>query len=167
MASSLTATLDAKLKINTPNARYINAATERIEYALAIALASTATTSVGKATHVYHKRYSLTSSPTTVDLSPVAETDGIGQTITATKIKALLVVNRTTTAGATITVGGNANSPAIFSAANDMLIIRPGGFALLYAPDSAGYAVTGSTGDIINLTASSTADADLIVITEQ
>lgn len=168
MASSLSATLDAKLKVNTTNARTINAATERIEYALTMALASTASSSVGKATHCYHKRIAGSTTPTSIDLSPIAEPDGVGQTVTATKIKALLIKNITTTAGVTVSVGGGSGCVStIFGNTSDILVIRPGGFVLLYAPDAAGYAVTGTSADILTITGSDDCSVDFLVITEQ
>lgn len=78
-------------------------------------------------------------------------TDAFGNTLTFTKLKLLALWNKSTTVGDILTIGGNANSVPFCSAANDKIIVGPNGIALLWNPSAAAYAVTGATGDIIDV----------------
>jgi len=86
--------------------------------------------------------------------------DDFGGTITFTIIKAIMVINTSTTAsvlhvgGGTGADGTNAFDTWIQSAAgagvgdgSERILLRPGGLFLLWAPDATGYAVTGGTAD--------------------
>lgn len=83
-------------------------------------------------------------------------TDLFGNTITFTKIKALLVV---ADAGNTndVLVGGAGSNGFItpFGDATDVIKVKPGGLLLLVAPNATGYAVTASTGDKLKIANSS------------
>ena len=82
-------------------------------------------------------------------------TDAFGNALTFVKVKAIAIMNRNTTAGHNLVVGGNANAFASWlGAANDKVTVGPGGFLLLWNPSLAGYAVTAATGDILDLTGS-------------
>jgi len=78
-------------------------------------------------------------------------TDAFGQAITFTKIKAIAIK---AAAGNTnnVEVGGAAsNAFLLFKDATDVLPVRPGGMALIVAPDAAGIAVTAGTGDLLKV----------------
>lgn len=78
--------------------------------------------------------------------------DPLGATLTFTKIKALLAK---AAAGNTnnVVIGGAGSNTWVgpFGDATDTIAVKPGGVALLVAPDAAGWAVTASTGDILKI----------------
>lgn len=78
-------------------------------------------------------------------------TDAFGAAITFTKIKGIVIKNRSTTQ--TLAVGGAASSQFINWVANssDIVNIPPGGFLALTAPGAAGFAVTAGTGDLLKI----------------
>jgi hypothetical protein len=94
-------------------------------------------------------------------------TDAFGQTITFTKIKAMVIVAAASNTD-TLAVGGVSNAFAtFFGDADNELVIRPGGVFLLSAPDATGYAVTAATGDLLAITnssASASAEYEIILI---
>ena len=112
------------------------------------------------------KRNVALSTTDTLDLNG-ALTNNLGQTVTLTKVKALLIVAAGTN-GSTLTVGGNANAFADWlGAATHTVKIRPGGLLLLTAPDATAYTVTASTADLLDITnddGAAAADYDIYVI---
>lgn len=101
-----------------------------------------------------------------LDLAGVL-TDAFGQAITFTKIKGIVVAAAASNLDE-LAIGGGSNAFAAFLGdATDQILLRPGGMLMLVAPDSAGYAVTASTGDILrvtNLAPDSAADYEIILI---
>jgi len=89
------------------------------------------------------------SSSENLDLAGVL-VDAFGVTLTFTKVKALIV---TAAAANTndVLVGGHASGVLFFANANDIVKVRPGGMFALVSPDSTGYAVTASTGDMLTV----------------
>lgn len=87
----------------------------------------------------------------------------IGSTLTFVEVTGMLIIVKTTTSGVTLSVGGKATNTFInwVAAANDELIVQADGCFLLTAPVD-GYAVTASTGDILELTPSATLDATVV-----
>ncbi|MBF0358861.1 MAG: hypothetical protein HQL70_09655 [Magnetococcales bacterium] len=83
-------------------------------------------------------------------------TNEFGETLTATKVKALMI---TAAAANTIDIevgGAAANGlSAFFGDATDQLVIKPGGTIMLVAPNADGYAVTAGTGDLLKVAAAS------------
>lgn len=77
-------------------------------------------------------------------------TDAFGAAFTPTKVKALIVK---AAEGNTndVVVGGDANAVPIFGDATDTVAIQPGGVLVLVSPALAGYPVTASTGDILQV----------------
>lgn len=80
-------------------------------------------------------------------------TDIYGQTLTLTKVKAIVVYNTATVAGEILTVGGGSN-PFItwIGDGSDTVKVFPEGLLALVNPSLAGYTVTASTGDILRVT---------------
>lgn len=78
--------------------------------------------------------------------------NALGQTITFTKIKAVMVF---AAAGNTndVVVGGASSNGFItpFGAAAHTVRVKPGGCLILTAPDANGYAVTAATGDLLQI----------------
>lgn len=122
-------------------------------------------TSTNQADMVWHDRRTLVATSENIDLAG-SLTSVFGATLTFATCKALLINNRTTTAGATLTVGGAAANAfsAIFADATDKLIIQPGGCALFFAPRT-GYTVTAATGDILKIDAgAATVEYDIYIL---
>ncbi len=78
-------------------------------------------------------------------------TDVYGNTLTFVKVKGLFIHNLSTTAGDTLTVGGNANALLIFGTATHTHTIGPNGVLFISEPSLAGKAVTAATGDILDV----------------
>jgi hypothetical protein len=80
-------------------------------------------------------------------------TDAFGNTITFTKIKALLVVAASGNTNDVVVGGAGANGfDSWVSATGDSVLVKPGGCLLIVAPDATGYAVTAGTGDLLTIT---------------
>lgn len=124
-------------------------------------------TGANQAKNWYTAQRTVTGSAETLDLAGSLY-NGLSETvITATAIKALLIYNRTTTVGYTLTVGAAAAPIAIFADATDKLIINPGGLFLLVDPSAAGYAVgAGSTDGIKIDPGANTITYDIFVLVE-
>ena len=102
-----------------------------------------------------------------LDLAGVL-TDAFGAVITFTKVKAICIK---AAAGNTnnVMVGGHGSAAcfSMFNAATDKLSIKPGGMALLVAPDSTGFAVTATTADMLTVANSSSGTSvtyDIIIM---
>ncbi len=86
-----------------------------------------------------------------LDLAGVL-TDKFGSVLTFARVKALYVSAAAANV-ALVTIGGapsNAWSP-IFSDSSDKIVLRPGGFVLLGAPEATAYAVTAGTADQLRI----------------
>lgn len=83
-------------------------------------------------------------------------TDAFGNAITFTKIRGIFVYAASTNTN-NVLVGGAASNTFVnwVSDATDVIVVRPGGMFALIAPDSTGYGVTASTGDILKVANSS------------
>ena len=82
-----------------------------------------------------------------LDLAGV-EADPGGDLVTFTKVKAFLVKN-TSASGDGISVGGTFIAWKL--AANDEVVVPPGGCFMMTAPSAAGFAVTAGSADIMTL----------------
>lgn len=78
-------------------------------------------------------------------------TDCFGAALAMARIKVLLIKAHATNTNDVILSRPAANGVPIFNAASDAFNIKPGGCALLVAPDATGYPVTAATADLINL----------------
>lgn len=94
-------------------------------------------------------------------------TDAFGAAITFTKIKAIMIKAAAANTN-NVHVGGDANGLAgLFGDLSDLIVVRPGGTFYISAPDATAYAVTGGTGDILQVANSSSGtgvDYDIIII---
>jgi hypothetical protein len=128
------------------------APTHRAELPLSIALESGTTINKADKRWISAARSLGASTSENLDLAG-SLTDQFGATITFARIKLLIVQLITATAGYTLEVGGAASNAAstFFGDATDKLIIRGGGFGILYAPDATAYAITAGTGDILKV----------------
>lgn len=112
-------------------------------------------TGVGQADILFHDQRTLGASATeNLDLSGVLA-DAFGTTVAAVKIKAIVFKAAATNTNNVI-VGGDVTNTwfPMFGAEADSLILRPGAVFALFAGegDSAGYAVTASTADLLKVT---------------
>lgn len=92
-------------------------------------------------------------------------TNAIGESVTFTKLKAIFIRNKGTTA---LTVG-NATTNGFISwvgGATHTLEVKPGGLFLLTAPDATGLAVAAGTADQLKITnaAGASCDYDIVLI---
>lgn len=93
-----------------------------------------------------------TSATLSLDLAGTLD-DFFGDTITMARVKVIYITITTDTSASSVNVGGNANAFDTFLGdASDEIIIRNGGNLTLTAPDATAYAVTASTGDILDIT---------------
>lgn len=101
---------------------------------------------------MFSDQRTLTASATEeLDLAGVL-TDLYGQTITFTKIRAILIKAAAANANNVLVGGAASNAFSTFLGdATDVIVIRPGGTLLLVAPDATGYAVTAGTGDKLKI----------------
>lgn len=93
--------------------------------------------------------------------------DAFGNTLTFTKVKAILVEAADANVN-DVVIGGAASNAwaAMFGDATDTIKVRPGGFFMLVAPNVDGLAVTAGSGDILKVanSAGSTSVTYTIVI---
>ncbi len=95
-------------------------------------------------------------------------TDAIGQVITLARVRGLLVRASPANTNNVIVGGAPANGWfTAFGGAAHTVTVRPGGLLLLGARDATGYAVTGSTGDLLRIANSSSGTAvtyDIVIL---
>ncbi len=117
-------------------------------------------TGSGQANKAWSDQRSIAASGTdSLDLAGTL-VDAFGQTITFTSIKAIIIVASGDNQD-NIEIGGNANAFAsFFGDPADTLILKPGGMIALTAP-GAGYAVTATTGDILDLVNADSSNASV------
>jgi hypothetical protein len=96
-------------------------------------------------------------------------TNSFGTTINFTSIKGIIVVAASTNTNDVI-IGGDSNALVQWvGAANDTVVVKPGGMFALVNPSANGYAVTDSTGDILQIANSSSGSSvvyDIILLGE-
>lgn len=141
-------------------------ATAPLNYAFALALA--AGTAANQGNQVFQDRRTLTTGATeSLDLAG-SLTNLLGQTITFTKVKLILIVNPSTNT-TSLTVGNAAsNQFATFLGAVTHTVgpINPGGFFAIGDPGNTAYAVTAGTGDLLKIANSAGASItyDILII---
>lgn len=125
---------------------------------------------INKADMVYHDEITvLTGADASIDLSGgISHAFGVA---TFTKVKAILIHNKNTTAGHILQVGAGANCLAagtLFANTTDIINVGPNGIFLITAPSAAGIAVTAGTADILTVSNDSGATIvfDIVVIGE-
>jgi hypothetical protein len=108
-------------------------------------------TTADKANICHSNRYSITdsSTPTAIDLSG-SLTDPLGNAAVFVEVTTLFIYNRHATS--ILTVGADAAPWATFlGGTNPTVKIGPGGCFFIHRPDATGYAVTGTTADILQV----------------
>jgi len=125
-------------------------------------------TGASQANKVYATTLAITTGATTdVDLAG-SLTDALGAAFTPSKVKAVYIYSAPTNT-TNLTLFGDTNSVPILNTAATTVTLLPGGMFLLVEPPNAGIAVTGATGDIIQIAnaAGATASVDLVVVAVQ
>lgn len=94
--------------------------------------------------------------------------NALGQTITFTKIRAILIKAAAANVN-NVVLGGAASNQFVgpFGAATHTIAVRPGGFFGIAANDATGYAVTAGTGDLLrvaNSGAGSSVTYDIVIL---
>jgi hypothetical protein len=88
-----------------------------------------------------------------------------GATITAARVKAILIHNKSTTVGQTLTIGGAGSNPfLLFADSSDKYVIGPNGIFFIWEPSAAAKAVTASTGDILKIESSASITYDIAIV---
>jgi UDP-N-acetylmuramyl pentapeptide synthase len=86
-----------------------------------------------------------------LDLSGVL-TDAFGLVMSATKVKAIIVIADAANVNDVVVGGAAANQFLTpFGSATDKVKVKPGGLFAIVAPDVNGYAVTAATGDLLRI----------------
>ena len=109
---------------------------------------------------LYQANRALTAGADSVDLSGVL-TDSYGSTVTSVRIKGLYVENTGVT---DLTFGAGSNPFINLLNSTGTVTLKPGAFALFSTPDATGYAVTASTGDLLNFTGTGTSTYSIVVL---
>jgi hypothetical protein len=142
LSLSLIATLTDALGLSSP--------ADALAYTSLIKLATG--TGANQANMLWHDRRTVAASTDEdLDLAGVL-VDGLGDTQTFARVKALLVAaDDGNTNNVNVTADGSAGVPGLFLALGDGVVVRPGGLFLWVAPDATAAVVTATTGDIINV----------------
>lgn len=94
-------------------------------------------------------------------------TNAFGTAINHVEVAGLMIVNRSTTAGQILEVGGDAapSFAGLFGDASDKIKVQPGGCLFWFSPlDGSGLTVTNTTADILQIaSASGTISYDIVV----
>lgn len=160
ISASLTGTATSTFDLSTPTATFTHSSS---------VAAFTNGTGTGNVNQYWSNNATIAASGTaSLDLAG-GLTDVYGDTITFTAIKGLIVTNESGN-GAEIEVGGNANAfSSWLGATTDSIKISDGGFLAFGVGDATGYAVTASTGDILDINnndGSLTAEYSIVIIGE-
>ena len=99
-----------------------------------------------------------------LDVNAGGLTDAFGTTFTLAELKVLIVCAPAANTG-NIILGGDANSVPFLSVATTTVSVKPGGCFMFTDPSASGTAVTGATGDIIQVAPSAGTQAyDILII---
>ncbi|KKN19682.1 hypothetical protein LCGC14_0943260 [marine sediment metagenome] len=117
----------------------------------------------GNANRFYEETITLAATSVNRDLFG-SLTDIYGNTISLVTLRALLIVNKSTTATDVLTVSGNFIATVLLSGTTPTLKLGPGGI-LYVTNDTDGYVVTATTADVITIdSGADTFDVDFVFI---
>ena len=130
--------------------------------------AITSGTGADQANQVFVDNRTISGSSTdSIDLAG-SLSDAFGNTITFTTIKGIIIAAGAN--GDNLIVGGASTNAFVnwVSNSTDEIVIKPSGLFAIYDPSAAGYAVTASTGDILEIenADASSATYDIVLIGE-
>lgn len=166
MAVTLSGVINLNTKIDLVSTGDVGDAVLPISYGLSFPI--TNGTGANQANEMFTDTRQLAASGTEdLDLAD-GLTDAFGNTLTFTKVKALIVQAAAGNTNNVIVGGAAANGfTTIFDDATDQIVVRPGGAFALIAPDATAYAVTEGTGDLLTITNSAggtTVDYTIVII---
>lgn len=142
-----------RVSVNTDLTSTLDKGTATSSESINISMAITNGTGASQGNQVFSDTRTLSaSSNEELDLAG-SLSNGLGSTVTFTRIIAL-VVEADADNGDTISVGGAAANgwETWVGATGDLVKVRPGGALVLKASDATGYAVTAGTGDLLKIT---------------
>lgn len=125
-------------------------------------------TGADQANNIWTDTRTITASGTDdIDLAG-SLTNAFGTTLTFTKIKGIIVSAAAANTN-NVLVGGDATAALVnwVGNATDIITVQPGGTFAIYTPSSTGYAVTATTGDILqiaNSAGSTSVTYDIVII---
>jgi len=102
---------------------------------------------------IWHDQNALASGASQdYDLTALGD-DALGDAVSLSAFKLLFIRNNSTTAGENLQIGGAVTNgvASCFVAANDGVIVGPGGIHLWVNPSAAGYAVADGSADILRI----------------
>lgn len=160
----LSATIKASIAGSHTSA--LDLATAEMPFNVAFATALADGTGLDQADRIFTDTRTITASSTdSLDLAG-ALTNAFG-TVTFARIKAVLVKAAAANTNNVNVTRPAANGVPLFLAAGDGIPVRPGGVFLWMAPDATGVAVTGGTGDLLDLVnsgAGTSVTYDIVII---
>jgi hypothetical protein len=174
MSETLNASIALQLIATLKNVQAISTPTDAIPINLSQAIASG--TAAGQANKIFRDRRTLASGASErlsmYDFGGALSSLGVA--FAQSKVLALLIYNRATVDGDDLVVGGDGTSAAWTSLFNGSGTatqrVKPGGYLLLIAPDTAGMAVVSPTNHLLKIANASGANAvayDIVVIGAQ
>lgn len=139
--------------------------TQSLPLPFSFSLALTDGTTANKIDRIYHKRLTLSTSPTDIDLAG-ALVDAFGTALVFVEIVGIFIKNNSVIVGQNVIVGGDAAALVGWvGAGNDLLNVMPGGCIATVNPNDPAWGVTGATADILQLVAAAgTPTADVMVL---
>lgn len=150
MATSITAKVALSVVADLANSLDVGSVSYPVNYGATYLLSDG--TGADQAKELWTDTRTLTaSSSENLDLAGVL-TDVFGNTLTFTKIKALIVKADAANTN-DVVVGGHATAAcaSFFNDATDKVKVKPGGLVAFVAPDANGYAVTATTADLLTV----------------
>jgi hypothetical protein len=149
---ALSTTVGLSVVANVVNTLTLGASTASLASSFGTSFADGA--AAGQANRAYWATRTLTASTSeTLDLAG-SLTDPFGATITLARLKVLVVSADAANTNNVLVGGASSNAVAsLFSAVNDVAIVRPGSTLawIAGAADATGYAVTAATGDLLQI----------------
>lgn len=103
-----------------------------------------------------------------LDVNAGTLVDALGVTFTVARLKLILVYAAAANTN-NVVIGGAASNPVntFMTGTTPAIIVRPGGFVALAAPDAVAYGVTAATGDILRISnsgAGSSVTYDIVLV---
>lgn len=145
LATTITLTIDALL------AKVLDLSPAQAHVRQTITKALATGTGADQADKIWHDRRTIAASATdSLDLAG-ALLDGLGDAFTPARIKAVIVVAALANTNNVNVTRPASNGLPLFLAAGDGIAVRPGGVFVWIARDATGVAVTGGTGDLLDI----------------
>ena len=163
---SLTGTIRINTMLESVGALDLSTPTDLLN--LPITFTLTSGTGANQANRCWHDARTLGNGANeTIDLRAVGgAVDGVGQTLTLTRLVALIIYNTHATTAITVEPGASDGWTSAFAGVEK---IKPGGIHVYVAPGAAGYVISNTVKNIkvTNLEAGAGATFDIIIVGSQ